>query len=182
MAGDALLGAEAILLAAQVSPGMHVADFGIGKAGHLIFPASSWVGESGKVYGVDIVPAILAMHEGRRRQYLIHNLDLVTGDFEAGNLAIPEQSLDRIFLVNTAAQLRNPAQALAEMKRLLKTDGLVAVVDWQPGVRHPVAPSSEYRLNPNYIDAQFLRSGYAVSGDFYPSAWHWGRLYKPLDN
>jgi ubiquinone/menaquinone biosynthesis C-methylase UbiE len=157
---------------------MHVADFGVGRTGHLIFPAADLVGEDGKVYGVDLVREVLKMLEGRRRQYLVHNIDLIHGDIEAGNLAIPEQSLDRVFLVHTLPVATRHPEIAAEIRRLLKGDGRVVVIDWHPNTIHPVAPQDQFRLHPNRIDLTFARSGYEVAGQFSPSDAHWGRIYR----
>ncbi len=182
MAGNALLNARQILAAAGVNPGMHVADFGVGRTGHLIFPAAQIVGEQGQVYGVDIIKASLRMLEGRRRQYLVHNIKLVHGDIEAGALSIPAGSLDRIFLVHTLPVARRHTDIVAEMHRLLKADGQVVVVDWHPNTTHAVAPSDEFRLHPNQVDLAFAKAGCEVCGHFAPSPAHWGRIYRVMGN
>lgn len=181
MAGSALLNADEILRAAGVSSGMHVADFGVGRTGHLIFPAAKLVGEDGQVYGVDLQADALAMLEGRRRQYLVHNLDLIHGDIEAGDLNIPAGSLDRVFIVHTLPVARRHADLIGELRRLLKTDGRVVVIDWSPDTNHPVAPNEQFRLHPNDSDLAFARGGCEVCGQFVPSDDHWGRIYRLID-
>jgi ubiquinone/menaquinone biosynthesis C-methylase UbiE len=178
MAGSALLDAQYLLEVAGVTSGMHVADFGVGKSGHLIFPAAKRVGEIGRVYGVDIVFESVKMLEGRRRQYLVHNLELVHGDIEAGNLLIPPGSLDRIFFIHTLPMTRQHEALLKECQRLLKDDGLLVVVDWHPDKFHPIAPAPEYRLYPHLADVLFLRAGCEVCGQFAPGNAHWGRIYR----
>ena len=180
MAGNALLDARQILSAAGVAPSMRVADFGVGRTGHLIFPAADIVGEAGRVYGVDLQKAALDMLEGRRRQYLIHNLDLIHGDIEAGNLDIPANSLDRNFLVHTLTVTSRHADILTEMRRLLNDDGRIVVIDWRPETEHPVAPDEQFRLHPNQVDLTFARAGCEVCGQFSPSDAHWGRVYRLL--
>ncbi|MFZ2681594.1 MAG: methyltransferase domain-containing protein [Patescibacteria group bacterium] len=177
MLGNALLDAKRILAAVGVDTGMHVADFGVGRTGHLIFPAAQVVGESSQVYGVDISKQALDMLEGRRRQYLIHNLDLIHGDIEAGDLAIPAQSLDRIFLVHTLPVAVRHADIAREIRRLLKPDGRVVVIDWLTDASHPVAPGADFRLHPDEIDMTFARAGCESCGTFRPSPSHWGRIY-----
>lgn len=181
MSGSALLNAERILATAGITPGMAVADFGVGRTGHLIFPAARIVGESGKVYGVDLLADALHMLEGRRRQYLVHNLELVHGDIEAGGLDIPEHSLDRIFLVHTLPVASRHREVAQEIRRLLKTDGRVMVIDWRPETQHPVAPQMQFRIHPNVVDLAFASQGCEVCGEFTPSATHWGRLYRLVD-
>ena len=178
MAGNALLHAKHILTTAEVQPGMHVADFGVGRTGHIIFPAAELVGEEGRVYGVDLRADALKMLEGRRRQYLVHNIRLVQGDIEAGGLDIPEASLDRVFLVHTLPVARQHSQIVNEIRRLLKHDGRIVVIDWRPEAVHPVAPNDEFRLHPNQVDLTFARAGCEVCEQFSPSSTHWGRIYR----
>lgn len=178
MAGNALLDANAILAAAEVGPGMRLADFGVGRTGHLVFPAAQLVGDKGRVYGVDINADALKMLEGRRRQYLVHNLDLVRGDIEAGDLDIPANSLDRVFLVHTLPVVKRHADIVTEMRRLLTEAGQVIVIDWLPNTRHPVAPHAQFRLHPNQVDLAFVQAGCEVCGHFAPSTAHWGRIYR----
>ncbi len=182
MAGNALLHAEDILLATSVAPGMHVADFGVGRTGHLLFPAARIVGDQGKVYGVDIQSEVLQMIEGRRRQYLVHNIDLVQADFEYHDVAIPEHSLDRIFFVHTLAVAKHHRGVLGQIRRLLKPTGQVIVIDWHTQSSHPVAPRQEFRVHPNEIDLAFARGGCEVCGTFTPSPNHWGRMYQVTDD
>ena len=181
MSGNALLDAQYILALAEVRPGMRVADFGVGRTGHLIFPAADMVGGQGRVYGVDLVKDVIQMLEGRRRQYLVHNLDLVRGDIEAGDLDIPAQSLDRVFLVHTLPVARRHEEIAAELRRVLKPDGQVVVIDWRPDTLHPVAPKAQFRLHPNVVDLAFAKAGCEVCDEFSPSPWHWGRRYRLVD-
>lgn len=178
MSGQALLNAHELLSTAGVQSGMRVADFGVGRTGHLIFPAAELVGEEGRVYGVDLQKEALRMLEGRRRQYLVHNLDLIHGDFEAGNLDIPAQSLDRIFLIHTLPVASRHADIVTEMRRLLVDDGRIVVIDWWPDAPHPVAPPAQFRLHPNTVDLALARAGCEVCGEFRPSTSHWGRIYR----
>ena len=180
MAGSAVLNPVAILTAARVLPGMHIADLQVDRNGHLVFPAAQMVGLEGKVYGVHLVNDVLNMLEGRRRQYLVHNLELVQGDIQAGDLDIPEASLDRVFMLHTLATVSDHAQIVAEIRRLLKADGVVVVIDWHPQTQHPIAPKSEFRLHPNRVDSAFMQGGCEVCGHFNPSEWHWGRMYRRL--
>jgi ubiquinone/menaquinone biosynthesis C-methylase UbiE len=179
MAGSALLNAKRILEDVGVKRGMRVADFGAGGSGHLVFPAAERVGEDGRVFAVDIQRSALEMLEGRRRQYLVHNLDTVWGDFErAGGVAIDPGSLDVAFLVNTLWVLKDHLEAVKEIRRLMTPDGKIVVIDWLPATRHEVAPERRVRLQPNIADVYFLSGGCEACEDLRPSPAHWGRIYR----
>lgn len=179
MTGSALLSARHLLQAAGILPGMRVADFGMGRSGHLVLPAARLVGEAGTVYGVDIHPEALHMVEGRRKLELLHNLELVWGDIERPEgVRIPPRSLDAVFVVNTLWFARKHPMIAFEVRRLLKSGGRVIIVDWHHDSRHPVAPPAQFRVHPRSIDAAFLHSGFQKFGEFAPSRWHWGRVYS----
>ena len=178
MVGDALLDARYLLRATGVKPGMHVTDFGVGRTGHIVFPAARLVGEHGHVYGVDILKEALRMLEGRRRQYLVHNLDFIQADIEEGNLPIPANSLDRIFLVHMLGVAQRHDDIAREVYRLLKPQGRVVIIDWHEDTGHPVAPQSSFRISPQAVDRCFTRQGCDPCDGFLPSPWHWGRMYR----
>lgn len=179
MTGSALLNPRALLRVAGILPGMRVADFGMGRTGHLVLPAAKLVGEEGMVYGVDIHPEALNMVEGRRKLELLHNLELVWGNFERPEgVGIAPRSLDAVFVVNTLWFARHHPLVAFESRRLLKSGGRVIVVDWHADTSHPVAPPVQFRLHPRAIDTAFVRGGLKKYGEFNPSAWHWGRVYS----
>lgn len=180
MAGSALLDVFAVLQAAELKPGMHVADFGAGRTGHLVLPMSAHVGEEGMVYAVDIHPEVLSMLEGHRSLWTIPHLSVIRGDFErfGGVANIPQHSLDRIFLVNTLWMTRRFASIVAEMRRLLAPHGRMIIVDWEPRSRHVVAPQASLRVDPRSADRLFTEGGCQICGSFQPSPHHWGRIYS----
>lgn len=180
MAGSALLDARAIIAAAQICSGMHVADFGAGRTGHLVLPMTEIIGEDGVVYAVDIHPEALSMLRGHRSLREVPHLKVIRGDIErfGGVDGIAPRSLDRIFLVNTLWMTNQFASTVAEARRLLALDGVIVVVDWEPMTRHGAAPAQSLRIAPQNADAFFIEGGCKKYGDFQPSRHHWGRIYS----
>lgn len=181
MAGNVLIDAQGLFTATGLRRGMRVADFGVGNSGHIVFPAARRVGEEGHVYAVDISKDALAMIEGRRRQYLVHNVDTVWGDMEQANgVSIPAGSLHMAYVVNTLGFLKDHLEAVKEIRRLMHPTGRIVVVDWHPETPHPVAPARTLRIAPHVSDVYFLSGNCEVSHDFRPSNAHWGKIYRPL--
>lgn len=180
MAGSSLLNAQAMIDIAQLRPGMRVADFGAGRTGHLVLPLARTVGDEGAVYAVDIHPEALSMLRGHRSLHILPHLSVVRGDIErfGGVSGIEPRSLDRIFLVNTLWMTRHFSSIVAEARRLLAPEGVIVVVDWEPGTRHAVAPQSSLRVTPQAIDRVFTDGGCAQCGEFQPGRHHWGRIYS----
>ncbi|MEK7084522.1 MAG: DnaB-like helicase C-terminal domain-containing protein, partial [Patescibacteria group bacterium] len=85
----------------HLHPGMHVADFGCGRTGHIIFPAASVLGDNSIIYAVDILKDVLESIVKRAKMDGLLNIHPVWGDMERrGGVAIPARSLDVVFLVN----------------------------------------------------------------------------------
>ncbi|MFA6018413.1 MAG: methyltransferase domain-containing protein [Patescibacteria group bacterium] len=180
MSGSALLDARVILAAAQLRPGMQVADFGAGRTGHLVLPMAEILGDEGVVFAVDIHPEALSMLRGYRALREVPHLKVIRGDIErfGGIDGIEPQSLDRIFLVNTLWMTGQFASTVAEARRLLALDGVIVVVDWEPATRHGAAPAQSLRITPQNADAFFTEGGCKKCADFQPSRHHWGRIYS----
>ncbi|MBP9828360.1 methyltransferase domain-containing protein [Patescibacteria group bacterium] len=174
MAGNALLHALQLLEVAHIGPGSRIADFGVGKSGHILFPASRLVGERGKVYGVDLSRENVQTLEGLRRQRLAHNIDLVWADMIEDDLPIPEGSLDAVFIVNTLWTLRGRAKLVRSALRYLRPGGSLVLVDWHPEREHPVAPLSALCIHPDEMVTAAMVAGCDSCHAFTPSPWHWG--------
>lgn len=177
-AGSALLDARLILEALDVLPGMHVADLGAGRTGHFAFRAGELVGEDGRVYAVDVLPAVVEMLHGARALRGATNVHAVWGNMErVGGVPLADQSLDVALLVHALSSLREWETAVCEAKRLLKPKGRLVVVDWHPEADHPVARQSLRPLAAREADALFGGLGCRKCAEFVPSRWHWGRVY-----
>ena len=117
---------------AHMQSGMHVADFGCGRTGHIIFPGAMILGEDGVMYAVDVLKDVLEIIEKRSRlNNKLLNIKTVWSDLErVGATAIPEKSLNIVFIVNTLCQSNNRHGILEEAKRLLKEKSRMIIVDW----------------------------------------------------
>jgi ubiquinone/menaquinone biosynthesis C-methylase UbiE len=129
--GDQLIDPELLFEKAHLHPAMHIADFGCGRTGHIIFPARHIVGENGVIYGVDILKE--AIESVRRRAEIsnAHNVHTVWSNIEwPGKTAIPEHTLDVVFIINVLCHVDNRHGVLEEAFRLLKDKARIVVVDW----------------------------------------------------
>jgi SAM-dependent methyltransferase len=85
--------------------------------------AAQIVGPSGSVIGVDISPGMLAVAE--RRLTPLPNVTIKVMDAQA--LDLPDASVDTITCSLAMMLLRDPAQALREMHRVLRPTGYVSI-------------------------------------------------------
>jgi ubiquinone/menaquinone biosynthesis C-methylase UbiE len=85
--------------------------------------AAQIVGPSGSVIGADISPGMLAVAE--RRLTPLPNVTIKVMDAQA--LDLPDASVDTITCSLAMMLLRDPAQALREMHRVLRPTGYVSI-------------------------------------------------------
>lgn len=116
------------LRALALRAGEHVLDVGVGP-GLLAFDMARQVGETGSVTGVDRAPAMIDI--ARARCAALPHVRIVDGD--AARLEFPDASFDAVACTQVLLYVPETAKALAEMHRVLKPGGRVAIVetDWR---------------------------------------------------
>jgi arsenite methyltransferase len=111
-----------------LKPGMHVADLGAGS-GYFTRRFVEAVGETGKVYVVDIEPEALK-HVERRLGQLHRPFEAVFILATQENPKIPSQSVDLIFICNTYHHLENRTEYARNLKSSLRPGGRIAIIDF----------------------------------------------------
>lgn len=158
----------------RLHDGMHIADFGCGSTGHIIFRASRLVGTLGIVYAVDILKDVLQSIQKRAADDGITNIHTVWADVErVGKTAIPRNSLDVVFLVNVLVHTKEKAMVLEEASRLLKDKARLVVVDWaKRGL--PFGPSDDRFIDFEDIKKWGRDHGFTVQEEFDAGKYHKG--------
>ncbi len=116
---------------ARIRPGDHVLDIGCGT-GDLTLAARSRVGPTGRVYGVDASPEMIAVAQrkaAKRHQEVEFRLEPVE------RLTNPDNSLDvvlsSLMIHHLPGDLKR--EACAQVYRVLKPGGRFLIVDIAPG-------------------------------------------------
>ncbi|MFZ2190043.1 MAG: methyltransferase domain-containing protein [Candidatus Magasanikiibacteriota bacterium] len=164
---------------AHLQPGMHVADLGCGKTGHIVFPAARVLGEAGLVYAVDIIKDFLEEIRKRSALEAMHNIQTVWSDLERlGKAAIPNKNLDIGFIINVLWHSANPVAILDEAKRMLKEKARLVVVDWHNAVL-PIGPKDSQLVDFEKIKSWGKVNNFVVQEEFLMGNYHKGVvLYK----
>lgn len=114
---------ERLARAIAPSPNARALEVACGP-GHVSLVLAGFVGE---MTGVDITDAALAIAEQRRQERGIANLRFQTGDAMA--LPFPDGAFDLVVCRYAFHHFEQPPLALAEMRRMCRADGVVAVED-----------------------------------------------------
>ncbi len=122
---DFLLPRKHILKEVGIKQGFHVLDYGCGP-GSYITAAAELVGNSGKVYALDIHPLAIKMTQDIISKNKLKNVETILSDCKTG---LPDNSVDAALLYDTFHDLSNPKEVLQELHRVLKPGGLLSFSD-----------------------------------------------------
>ena len=121
-----------------IKPGMIVLDLGCGS-GAFTMPVARVVGEGGKVYAVDIQPAMLQQLErklAKAENQDIRNIELKQAS--AYDLPFEDDTVDLIYMVAVLQEIPDRGGALREIRRVLKPGGILAVTELLPDPDYPL--------------------------------------------
>ena len=114
-----------------VRPGATVADLGAGD-GFMTVRLSKAVGETGRVYAVDVSLDALRRLRTRIADEKLTNVEPVEATYDDPKL--PAASLDAVLIVNAYHEMKSYKEILAKLKTALKPDGRLVIVE-------PISPS-----------------------------------------
>ncbi len=121
-----------------IKQGMTVIDLGCGSGAFTTFVARA-VGEQGKVYAVDIQPAMLQQLErklAKAENQDIRNIELKQAS--AYGLPFEDETIDLVYMVTVLQEIPDRARALREIRRVLKPGGILAVTEFLPDPDYPL--------------------------------------------
>jgi len=123
-------GAVEILRLLRLQEGQTVADVGAG-GGYFTFLFSREVGEKGAVFAVDEKPGFLQFIRDQAAEKNLNNVRVIpAGDFPA---SLPAGGIDLIFMRNVFHHLEDPPAFLSTLKKILKPQGKMVIIDHRPG-------------------------------------------------
>lgn len=116
---------------------MRVLEIGCGT-GAITREVASQVGE---VIGID--REAKQLETARRLGQGINNLRFMKGEAEA--LEFPDATFDAVYCRFMLEHVRDPAQVLAEVRRIIKPGGWMCALEWEPDciVNYPDSPAVE---------------------------------------
>ena len=108
-----------------IKKGFHVLDYGCGS-GSYIPAVAELVGNSGKVYALDVNPLAVEMVKKLAEKKQLANVKTILSDRKTG---LPDDSIDVVLLYDVFHDLNNPDDVLEELHRVLKPDGILSLSD-----------------------------------------------------
>jgi len=156
--------------------GMKVADLGA-SIGQYAIPLAKRVGGGGKVYAVDIQKDLLLKLKSEATKKKISNIEIVWGDIETvGGTKLKNESVDRVFIINTTFQINDKSSLIYEIKRILKKKGKVIYVDWQDSFGG-LGPHPDNIITSEMITQLFEKGGFIKECNLPSGDHHYGILF-----
>jgi ubiquinone/menaquinone biosynthesis C-methylase UbiE len=119
---------DAILISAGVKTGLTLVDVGCGN-GFFAVPAARLVGNSGRVYGLDVDSEAIGRLKEKAAKETLRNLELKVGMAE--ETVFCDSCADIVFFGIVFHDFSNPDKVLSNAKRMLKPTGRLINLDWK---------------------------------------------------
>jgi ubiquinone/menaquinone biosynthesis C-methylase UbiE len=116
--------------------GAAVLDVGCGT-GASALPAATAVGNIGSVIGIGLAERLLARAQEKARQQGLSNLSFVQADMERSGY--PDSSFDAVISVFSVFFVPDMGKQVAELWRMVKPGGQLAITTWGPRAFEPAA-------------------------------------------
>jgi precorrin-6B methylase 2 len=119
---------DLLLAALDLAPGMAVADVGAGT-GYYSWQIAARIGDSGRVYAVDVQPQMIALLKEHMARRGVRNVQAVLGS--ATDTGLAPGSIDLALMVDVYHELDHPREILDSLLRALKPGGRLVLVEYR---------------------------------------------------
>ena len=132
------------------------ADLGCGS-GYFTVPLSFKVK---KVYAIDVQKEMLSFLEDKIKHLKIKNIELLLSD--ADEIPLEDECVDFLISVNTLHEFGDRKTMISEMKRVIKRDGRLLIVDFKKEETE-FGPPAGVRVSKKQAISLFEGKGFALS-------------------
>lgn len=148
-------------------------DIGCG-IGYFTIPAAEIL-KHGKAIGIDIMEEML--ENSRKRAGRLNNIEFRKCD--EYSFPVEDSSVDYAMLSNVLHEVENRAKYLNEIKRVLKDNGSLYLIEWdKESKKNNFGPPLEHRLSKADIEDLCIKLGLRVDKELSISENHFGMIIK----
>jgi len=157
--------------------GMAVVDLGAGTGAYTIASARE-VGGEGHVYAVEVQKDLLQNIKNAASDAGVSNVEVIWGDIERnGKTKIKDRTVDAVIVANVLFQVEDMDGTLLEIKRILKPEGRVLVVDWKDSFGG-MGPQTGEIFSYEEARKSFEESGFSFLKNIDAGDHHYGFIVK----
>jgi arsenite methyltransferase len=163
----------------HIKPGDIVADFGAGS-GFFLKILSKTVGSEGRVYACEIQKQLVEKIGEFIRLNNLSNVSPLWCDLEEVNgIKLNNNSLDSGLLVNTLFQFEQKEVSIKEIRRVLRTGGVLHVIDWSESFAG-LGPRPQDVITKDEAVALFEALGFMFEREYPAGDHHYGFTVRKL--
>ena len=151
---------DAVIHALKLKEGQVVADIGAGS-GYFTVRLARAVGQKGQVFAVDIDEGMLGYLRQRLAQEKVANVQVM--QVPPHDPLLIDGSLDLAFICNTYHHLEDREVYLRKLRKALKPDGRLVIVDFYKKEGIPVGPPMSMRLGEETVKKELQAAGMKVA-------------------
>jgi len=137
-----------------IQPGQSVLDLGSGP-GFWTLPLAEIVGANGIVWALDVSREVLDLLAQRNPPAQVRPLRA-----ELPQIGLPSSSVDWVWAAFVFHEVTPPEALASEMRRLLKENGALAVLDWRPDAVTESGPPRHHRLSVEQVTKYLREAGF----------------------
>ncbi len=156
-----LIDVDVFFQALGLKPGISVVDLGCGPGDYSI-PIAKLIGTEGRVYAVDLWEGCIELLRSEIARLGIVNIEPILADMSK-RLPFEGDSIDACLMATILHDLKENGShdaTLAEVKRILRKGGILAVVEFRK-IDGPPGPPASIRLSPAETSALVEPHGFA---------------------
>jgi len=139
-----------------IQPGKNVADVGAGS-GWFTVRAARRVGDSGRVFAVDINPEAVRHIEDRAKNEGLHNVNAIEGHED--DPLLPAGQVDAVLLLKTYHEVAKPVTLLKNLKASLRPGAKVGIIDRNGN-------GEDHGVQRKVVIAEAAEAGYDLSASY----------------
>lgn len=154
---------------------MIIADLGAGTGFYSI--AAAQMVPHGKVYAVDVQKDYLQTISNKAKADRLDNLEILCGNVEKTHgTHIGDSIVDAIIASNILFQIQNTKKFIEEIKRILKPNGKLLLIDWEQGGK--IGPHKMAVVPKSDAIAMFEGGGFVFLKDIDAGEHHYGMILQ----
>ncbi len=150
-----------------------VADLGAGT-GYYSVAAGALVSR-GKVYAVELQKDFLDTLKKKVTEAHLNNVEIILGDVERlGGTRIGDEIVDAVIASNVLFQMEDKGKFIEEIKRILKPNGRVLLIDWSESSilnGQSIVPKKE-------AQEMFTQKGFKIDREIDAGSHHYGMIFR----
>lgn len=151
--------------------GMIIVDYGCGL-GYFTFPLANEVGPEGKVYAIDVNERII----GNLGDKVGQASNIVIRLCDGKSIPVGDSSVDIVFTADVFHEFSREERSvwLNDVKRILKPDGRLLIIDWDPSAPDvSFGPPPHHRIPKEQALSDCRTAGFRKSNEIHHDRWHY---------